>query len=212
MRVVMAETDPAGTRRMAGELGERISPHLADLLRTSWTAEDFTNAIVGPKALVNRMWRFMQRYDLLLTPTLAVAPFPILMQGPDKIAGRLARAWSVVDSLYLSDQPDRAAGGDCAGRVYRRWPAGRDADRRTPSGRSDGFAGERSLRGGSSLARPLAADPEGAGTLGRYFFSGGKKSRARTSILSRGGASGGLVGSRNEVWPVKRARPSVIES
>jgi aspartyl-tRNA(Asn)/glutamyl-tRNA(Gln) amidotransferase subunit A len=35
------------------------------------------------------MWRFMQRYDLLLTPTLAVPPFPVHIQGPEKIDGHI---------------------------------------------------------------------------------------------------------------------------
>jgi Luciferase-like monooxygenase len=36
---------------------------------------------------------------------------------------------------------------------------------------------------------------------------GGKKTRARTSRLSRGGASGGEVGSSKPVWPENRAAP-----
>jgi len=35
------------------------------------------------------MWRFMRKYDLRLTPTLAVPPFPVHMQGPEKIDGRM---------------------------------------------------------------------------------------------------------------------------
>ena len=34
------------------------------------------------------MWRFMRRYDLLLTPTLAVPPFAAREHGPTEIAGR----------------------------------------------------------------------------------------------------------------------------
>jgi aspartyl-tRNA(Asn)/glutamyl-tRNA(Gln) amidotransferase subunit A len=108
MGVVMAETDLVGMRRMAAELGDRMSPHLVDLLRMPWTAEDFTNAVMGRKALVNCMWRFMRQYELLLTPTLAVPPFPILMQGPDKVAGRLTRAWSWIPFTFpinLTGQP-----------------------------------------------------------------------------------------------------------
>jgi aspartyl-tRNA(Asn)/glutamyl-tRNA(Gln) amidotransferase subunit A len=41
------------------------------------------------KAVNNKMWRFMQNYDLLLTPTLAVAAFPVHMQGPEKIDNRI---------------------------------------------------------------------------------------------------------------------------
>ena len=38
------------------------------------------------------MWRFMANYDLLLTPTLAVPPFPVHMQGPEIIEGRMVRS------------------------------------------------------------------------------------------------------------------------
>ena len=37
---------------------------------------------------MRKMALFMARYDLLLTPTLAVPPFPIHMQRPEKINGR----------------------------------------------------------------------------------------------------------------------------
>lgn len=43
-------------------------------------------------------------------------------------------------------------------------------------------------------------------------FDHSKNANARTSMLSRGGASGGLVGSVKAVWGVNRARPSVRES
>ena len=48
-----------------------------------------TNAVIGRKAVVNKMWRFMRGYDLLLTPTLACPPFGLYMQGPEIIEGRL---------------------------------------------------------------------------------------------------------------------------
>jgi len=35
------------------------------------------------------MWRLMQSYDLLLTPTLGVPPFPVYMQEPEIIDGRM---------------------------------------------------------------------------------------------------------------------------
>ena len=61
-----------------------MSPHLLDLLRRHWTAEDFTDALMTRKRVVNRMWRFMAGYDLLLTPTLAVPPFPARHAGPGR--------------------------------------------------------------------------------------------------------------------------------
>jgi hypothetical protein len=39
-----------------------------------------------------------------------------------------------------------------------------------------------------------------------------KNAKARTSMLSRGGASAGVVGSSNAVWIESRARPSRSES
>jgi len=86
--LVVMETDLAGMRKMAEELGEKMSPHLVAVLEQDWKAEDFTNAVMTRKAVYNRMWRFMRDYDLLLTPTLAVPPFETGIQGPEVIDGR----------------------------------------------------------------------------------------------------------------------------
>lgn len=85
--LTVLESDLAGMRQMAGELGDQMTPHLAGMLAQDWSAEDLTNAVMGRKALQNKMWRFMQQYDLLLTPTVAVPPFALGMQGPPQIAG-----------------------------------------------------------------------------------------------------------------------------
>ena len=95
--LVLMETDLAGMRKMAGELGEKMSPHLVAVLQQDWKAEDFTNAVMTRKAVYNKMWRFMQGYHLLLTPTLAVAPFETGIQGPEVIEGR-----EVPDTYWLS--------------------------------------------------------------------------------------------------------------
>ena len=87
--IVAADTDLKGMRAMAEKYQDKMSPHLLDFLRTPWSAEDLTNAMIGRKAVCNKMWRFMRTYDLLLTPTLAVPPFPIHMQGPEKIDGKI---------------------------------------------------------------------------------------------------------------------------
>jgi aspartyl-tRNA(Asn)/glutamyl-tRNA(Gln) amidotransferase subunit A len=89
--LVAADTDLAGMRRMIKGREHEISPHLLDLLMRPWSGEDFTNAHTQRKALCNKMWRFMASYDLLLTPTLAVPPFPVHMQGPEIIEGRMGR-------------------------------------------------------------------------------------------------------------------------
>jgi hypothetical protein len=86
--VVIAECDLVGMRRLAGELGDRMTPHLREVLQQEWTAEQLTDAVVARKAVYNRMWRFMRTYDLLLTPTLAVPPFELGIQGPTVTDGR----------------------------------------------------------------------------------------------------------------------------
>ena len=86
--LVLIETDLAGMRKMAEELGEKMSPHLKAVLEQDWKAEDFTNAVMARKHVYNKMWRFMRDYDLLLTPTLAVPPFETGIQGPEVIDGR----------------------------------------------------------------------------------------------------------------------------
>jgi aspartyl-tRNA(Asn)/glutamyl-tRNA(Gln) amidotransferase subunit A len=85
--VVINETDLVGMRRLADELGDRMTPHLREVLQQEWTAEQLTSAVVARKAVYNRMWRFMRTYDLLLTPTLAVPPFELGIQGPTVIDG-----------------------------------------------------------------------------------------------------------------------------
>src|SRR4029453_1437291 len=79
--MILVESDLAGMRRLADELGERFSPHLAEVLRVDWTAEQLTSAVIRRKAVYNAAWRFFRNYDLLITPTLAVPPFEHGLQG-----------------------------------------------------------------------------------------------------------------------------------
>ena len=86
----------------------RMTPHLVDFITRPWTAEDLTNAVIGRKAVVNKMWRFMRGYDLLLTPTLACPPFGLYMQGPEIIEGRLVPpfAWlAFTFPMNMTGQP-----------------------------------------------------------------------------------------------------------
>jgi aspartyl-tRNA(Asn)/glutamyl-tRNA(Gln) amidotransferase subunit A len=87
--LVAQETDLTGMRRLAEKHGATMSPHLVAFLERDWKATEFTDANLVRKAVCNRMWRFMAQYDLLLTPTLAVPPFPVHMQGPEIIEGRM---------------------------------------------------------------------------------------------------------------------------
>jgi aspartyl-tRNA(Asn)/glutamyl-tRNA(Gln) amidotransferase subunit A len=106
--IIVAETDLRGMRRMIERHGREMSQHMVDLLSRPWTAEELTGANIVRKAVANKMWRMMARYDLLLTPTLCVPPFPILMQGPEKIAGRYVRpeSWlAFTFPMNLTGQP-----------------------------------------------------------------------------------------------------------
>jgi aspartyl-tRNA(Asn)/glutamyl-tRNA(Gln) amidotransferase subunit A len=85
--LVALDTDRAGLRAMAEAKGYSYSGPLARLLATSWSADDFTGAILGRKRIANVMWRFMERFDLLLTPTAAIAAFDLDTEGPGQIAG-----------------------------------------------------------------------------------------------------------------------------
>jgi aspartyl-tRNA(Asn)/glutamyl-tRNA(Gln) amidotransferase subunit A len=87
--LVAADTDLVGMRRMMKGHEHEMSPHLVDLLNRNWTAEDFSEARHIRRMVCNKMWRFMAKYDLLLTPTLAVPAFPLYMQGPEIIEGRM---------------------------------------------------------------------------------------------------------------------------
>ena len=106
--LVVNDSDLTGMRAMVETYGHRMSPHLVDLLTRRWTAEELTDAQVARKRLVNRMWRFMGDYDLLLSPTLTVPPFPLYMQGPEIVDGRMVSpsAWlGFTQPMNLTGQP-----------------------------------------------------------------------------------------------------------
>ena len=107
--LVMADTDLVGMRRMVAEYGDRMSPHLVDLVERQWTAEDFTTAQVARKRVVNQMARLMSDYDLLLTPTLAVPAFPVGMQGPEIIDDQMVDAGSWLGFLNIFNMTGQPA-------------------------------------------------------------------------------------------------------
>jgi aspartyl-tRNA(Asn)/glutamyl-tRNA(Gln) amidotransferase subunit A len=106
--LVALETDLKGMRELVERFPGQMSPHLVDFLQRPWTAEDFTDSVMARKAVVNKMWKFMRNYDLLLTPTLACPPFPVHMQGPEKIEGRMVDpfAWlAFTFPMNMTGQP-----------------------------------------------------------------------------------------------------------
>ncbi len=106
--MVVADTDLTGMRAMVAEHGEQMSPHLVVLLSQPWTAEQLTDGQTARKRLVNHMWRFMADYDLLLSPTLTVPPFPVGIQGPELVDGHVVpdTAWlGFTSPINMTGQP-----------------------------------------------------------------------------------------------------------
>jgi aspartyl-tRNA(Asn)/glutamyl-tRNA(Gln) amidotransferase subunit A len=106
--LVALETDLKGMRALVDRDADRMTPSLVAFVRRAWTAEELTSAGLTRKAVVNKMWRFMRQYDLLLTPTLAVPAFPVESDGPAMNDGRAVRPsdWSPFTFLLnLTGQP-----------------------------------------------------------------------------------------------------------
>jgi aspartyl-tRNA(Asn)/glutamyl-tRNA(Gln) amidotransferase subunit A len=72
------------------------------------SALDYVRANGVRQSVAEALRRFFARYDLLLTPTLTTPPFPVHMQGPEKVGGRYVRdtAWlSFAYPFNLTGQP-----------------------------------------------------------------------------------------------------------
>ncbi len=120
--LVALDTDLRGMRRLAQDFD--LSPHLGEFLARDWTAEDLTDAVMGRKAVNNKMWRFMQNYDLLLTPTLTVPPFPVHMQGPEKVDGRMVPAFQWLSFTLPINMTGQPAASVPAGWTHDGLPVG----------------------------------------------------------------------------------------
>lgn len=107
--LVMADSDLVGMRQLVADYGDRMSPHLVDLIEHPWTAEDFTTAQMVRKRVVNQLARFMRDYDLLITPTLSVPAFPLGMQGPELIDNRMVDSGSWLGFLNIFNMTGQPA-------------------------------------------------------------------------------------------------------
>ena len=86
--LVALETDLNRMRRLLETDRQAFSHDLTAMIERPWTAVEFTDAIVARKKIVNAVWRFMQSYDLLLTPTVAVPAFDLGIAEPSTIEGK----------------------------------------------------------------------------------------------------------------------------
>jgi hypothetical protein len=101
-------------RELARKHRREMTPHLVEFSTGPCTAEELTSAVMARKALCNKMWRLMSDFDLLLTPTLTVPPFPVHMQGPEKVDGRIVPpfAW-----LSFTQRPSVRRAGLVGGNI-----------------------------------------------------------------------------------------------
>lgn len=108
LALVALDTDRNGLRAMVEGSDARFTPQLDRLLATSWTADMFTDAILDRKRVANQIWRFMERFQFLLTPTAAIGAFPIDSDGPAEIGGQPVAPgdWTPFSALAnLTGQP-----------------------------------------------------------------------------------------------------------
>jgi aspartyl-tRNA(Asn)/glutamyl-tRNA(Gln) amidotransferase subunit A len=84
--LVALDTDRVGLKAMAAAQCVSLTGWLSSLVGRAWSADEFTAALIERKRIVNATWRFMSRYDYLLTPTTAAAAFAIDLDGPSRIA------------------------------------------------------------------------------------------------------------------------------
>ena len=122
--IVAMETDLRGMREIVAKHGHHMTPHLVDFIMRPWTAEDFTSALMTRKAVVNKMWRFMRKYDLLLTPTLAVPPFAVHIQGPEKIDGQIVHPFRWLNFTFPLNFTGQPAASVPAGFTKDHLPVG----------------------------------------------------------------------------------------
>jgi aspartyl-tRNA(Asn)/glutamyl-tRNA(Gln) amidotransferase subunit A len=122
--LVAMETDLKGMRAIVAEHGSKMTPHLVEFIRRDWKAEDLTDALMVRKAVTNKMWRFMRNYDLLLTPTLAVPPFGLHIQGIEKIDGRMVTPSSWLAFTFPMNMTGQPAASVPAGFTRSGLPVG----------------------------------------------------------------------------------------
>lgn len=84
--LIAAETDLTGLRAM-DSVYPLTSPNLKQLLNTHWQAEDFTDAAMTRKKVVNSLRRLITGFDLMITPCTGVAAYAVERKGPGEING-----------------------------------------------------------------------------------------------------------------------------
>lgn len=122
--IVAADTDLVGMRGMVAAHGKQMTPHLVDFVQKPWSAEQFTEAHKMRQRLCNSMWRLMENYDYLITPTLTTPPFPLHMQGPEKIDGKIVHPFQWLSFTFPFNMTGQPAASLPAGWTPQGLPVG----------------------------------------------------------------------------------------
>jgi aspartyl-tRNA(Asn)/glutamyl-tRNA(Gln) amidotransferase subunit A len=117
--LISLETDIAGMRRLAAGREAELSGPVRGLLSTEWQWQQFTDALTARKRMVEAMRLFMERHDLLLTPTAPLFPFAIDCEGPGSIAGH-----AVEDDCWMPAMFPFNLTGQPAASVPAGWSSG----------------------------------------------------------------------------------------
>ncbi|HEX7021786.1 MAG TPA: amidase family protein [Trueperaceae bacterium] len=107
-KLVASEADLTGLRQLVANHQTSMSASVIDLVNTPWTAEQFTDAKRERQRITNALHAFFGKYDLFLTPTVAVPAFGHGMLGPRHIDSKPvpANAWiPFTHPFNLSGQP-----------------------------------------------------------------------------------------------------------
>jgi aspartyl-tRNA(Asn)/glutamyl-tRNA(Gln) amidotransferase subunit A len=108
--LMLLNTDMTRMRELANKWRDEMDPGLLGLLETSRSLGECADAGFVRKDLYNKMSTFFGRFDLLLTPTLAVPPFELGVSQPKEVAGRAlapgSPAWTPFTfPLNMTGQP-----------------------------------------------------------------------------------------------------------
>ena len=135
-----------------------MDPGLVNMARAGMDipATDFARAQVERHRFYDRVRRFFETYDLLLTPTVAVPPFKAGAPSPKPEHGK-GEDWIEWAPFSFPFNLTQCRRPRCR-RGSPRPASHRPADRRAALRRAHGAAGLRRLRGGAALGRQAAAN------------------------------------------------------
>jgi aspartyl-tRNA(Asn)/glutamyl-tRNA(Gln) amidotransferase subunit A len=92
LATVALDFDVVAMRAFATEHPDAINERIADLIAREWTFEDAARAGAHRRDLYNELWRFFERFDVLLTPATPAAAHDVMLAGPETIGGLPANA------------------------------------------------------------------------------------------------------------------------